>query len=104
MQQNLIWFLRILVVIQSLGYAAKLAAPSALNSYLLGSMGGSFVSGLDHSVWLFLLFSSAALLVLGFLRPAASSVLGKVDFALLGLLALWPFTLAVFSFLSLIHI
>ncbi|MBO26898.1 MAG: hypothetical protein CMI33_09985 [Opitutales bacterium] len=100
MQQNLIWFLRILVVIQSLGYAAKLAAPSALNSYLLGSMGGSFVSGLDHSVWLFLLFSSAALLVLGFLRPAASSVLGKVDFALLGLLALWPFTLAVFSFLN----
>ena len=39
MYQNLIWFLRILIVIQSLGYAAKLAAPSALNSYLLGSMG-----------------------------------------------------------------
>ena len=100
MYQNLIWFLRILIVIQSLGYAAKLAAPSALNSYLLGSMGGSFVSGLDHAVWLFLLFASVALLVLGFLRPAVSSVLGKVDFALLGLLALWPFTLAVFSWLN----
>ena len=30
MQQKLIWFLRILIVIQSLGYAAKLAAPSTL--------------------------------------------------------------------------
>ena len=100
MQQHLIWFLRILIVIQSLGYAAKLAAPSALNSYLLGSRGGSFVSGLDHAVWLFLLFASVALLVMGFLRPAVSSVLGKIDFALLGLLALWPFTLAVFSWLN----
>ena len=100
MQQKLIWFLRILIVIQSLGYAAKLAAPSALNSYLLGSMGGAFVLALDHSVWLFLLFASGALLVLGFLGPAASSVLGKIDFALLGLLALWPFVASIFSWLN----
>ena len=72
---------------QSLGYAAKLAAPSTLNSYLLGSMGGAFVSDLDYAAWFFLLVASGALLVLGFLRPAASSVLGKVDCACLGLLA-----------------
>lgn len=100
MQQKLIWFLRILIVIQSLGYAAKLAAPSALNSYLLGSMGGAFVSDLDYAVWLFLLVASGALLVLGILRPAASSVLGKVDCACLGLLALWPFVIAIFSWLN----
>ena len=100
MQQKLIWFLRILIVIQSLGYAAKLAAPSVLNSYLLGSMGGAFVSGLDHAVWFSLLLASGALLVLGFLRPAASSVLGKVDCACLGLLALWPFVIAIFSWLN----
>ena len=100
MQQNLIWFLRILIVIQSLGYAAKLAAPSALNSYLLGSMGGAFVSDLDYAVWLFLLVASGFVLVFGFLRPQTSSVLGKVDFACLGLLALWPFVTAIFSWLN----
>ena len=56
MQQKLIWFLRILIVIQSLGYAAKLAAPSALNSYLLGSVGGKLVYELDYAIWFFLLF------------------------------------------------
>ena len=96
MQQNLIWFLRILIVIQSLGYAAKLAAPSALNSYL----GGKLVYDLDHAVWFFLLLASGAVLVLGFLRPANTSLLGKVDFACLGLLTLWPFVTAIFSWLN----
>jgi hypothetical protein len=100
MQQNLIWFLRMLIVIQSLGYAAKLAAPSALNSYLLGSMGGKLVYDLDYAIWFFLLFASGFVLVLGFLRPQTSSVLGKVDFACLGLLALWPFVTAIFSWLN----
>ena len=100
MQQKMIWFLRILIVIQSLGYAAQLAAPSALNSYLLGPMGGAFVSELDYAVWFSLLLASGALLVLGFLRPAVSSLLGKVDCACLGLLALWPFVLAIFSWLN----
>ena len=99
MQQKLIWFLRILIVIQSLGYAAKLAAPSALNSYLLGSMGGKLVYDLDYTIWFFLLLASGAVLVLGFLRPETSSVLRKVDFACLGLLTLWPFLTAIFSWL-----
>ena len=100
MQQKLIWFLRILIVIQSLGYAAKFAAPSALNSYLLGSMGGKLVYDLDYAIWFFLLFASGVVLVFGFLRPQTSSVLGKVDFACLGLLALWPFVTAIFSWLN----
>ncbi|MDG1326303.1 MAG: hypothetical protein P8P49_11100 [Opitutales bacterium] len=87
-------------MIQSLGYAAKLAAPSALNSYLLGSMGGKLVYDLDHAVWFFLLLASGAVLVLGFLRPANTSLLGKVDFACLGLLTLWPFVTAIFSWLN----
>ena len=100
MQQKLIWFLRILIVIQSLGYAAKLAEPSALNSYLLGSMGGKLVYDLDYAIWFFLLFASGVVLVFGFLRPQTSSVLGKVDFACLGLLVLWPFVTAIFSWLN----
>ncbi|MBT3636051.1 MAG: hypothetical protein HN531_03860, partial [Opitutae bacterium] len=68
MNNRLLWFLRILVVVQSLGYAAKLAAPSALNSFLLGSMGDPFVTNLDRSVQIFIWFSSAALLGLGFLQ------------------------------------
>ena len=97
MNKNLLWFLRILVIVQSMGYAAKLAAPSALNSFLLGSMGDPFVTYLDQSVQVFLWFSSAALLGLGFLNPLARSLARRIDFTLLGLLAGWSFVLAIFS-------
>jgi hypothetical protein len=80
-----------------MGYAAKLAAPSALNSFLLGSMGDPFVTYLDQSVQVFLWFSSAALLGLGFLNPLARSLARRIDFTLLGLLAGWSFVLAIFS-------
>ena len=99
MNNRLLWFLRILVVVQSLGYAAKLAAPSALNSFLLGSMGDPFVTNLDRSVQIFLWFSSAALLGLGFLQPPARSLARRLDFLILGLLAGWFFLLAIFSWL-----
>jgi hypothetical protein len=97
MNKNLLWFLRILVIVQFMGYAAKLAAPSALNSFLLGSMGDPFVTYLDQSVQVFLWFSSAALLGLGFLNPLARSLARRIDFTLLGLLAGWSFVLAIFS-------
>ena len=97
MNKNLLWFLRILVIVQSMGYAAKLAAPSALNSFLLGSMGDPFVTYLDQSVQAFLWFSSTALLGLGFLNPPVRSLARRIDFTLLGLLAGWSFVLAIFS-------
>ena len=97
MNNRFLWFLRILVIIQALGYAAKLVAPSALNSFLLGPMGDPSVTNLDRSVQVFLWFSSVALLGLGFLRPTPGSILRKVDFALLGLVAIWSFVLAIFS-------
>ena len=80
-----------------MGYAAKLAAPSALNSFLLGSMGDPFVTYLDQSVQVFLWFSSAALLGVGFLKPSARSFARRIDFTLLGLLSGWSFILAIFS-------
>jgi hypothetical protein len=97
MNKRFLWFLRILIVVQSLGYAAKLAAPSALNSFLLESMGDPFVSNLDRSVQVFLWSSCAALLVLGFLPPPVRSFARRLDFTLLGLLAGWSFVLAIFS-------
>ncbi|MBT5715968.1 MAG: hypothetical protein HOI70_03560 [Opitutae bacterium] len=97
MNNNFLWFLRILVIVQSMGYAAKLAAPSALNSFLLGSMGDPFVTYLDQSVQAFLWFSSTALLGLGFLNPPVRSLARRIDFTLLGLLAGWSFVLAIFS-------
>ena len=97
MNDRFLWFLRILIVIQSLGYAAKLVGPSALNSFLLGPMGDPSVTNIDRSVQVFLWFSSVALLGLGFLRPTPGSILRKVDFALLGLVAIWSFVLAIFS-------
>ena len=97
MNNRFLWFLRILVIVQSLGYAAKLVAPSALNSFLLGSMGDPFVTHLDRSVQVFLWLSSAALLGLGFLKPPARSLGRRIDFTLLGLLAGWSFVLAIFS-------
>ena len=99
MNDRFLWFLRILIVIQSLGYAAKLVGPSALNSFLLGSMGDPFVTSLDRSVQIFLWFSSAALLGLGFLQPPARSLARRLDFLILGLLAGWFFLLAIFSWL-----
>jgi hypothetical protein len=62
-------------------------------------MGGKLVYDLDYTIWFFLLLASGAVLVLGFLRPETSSVLGKVDFTCLGLLTLWPFFTAIFSWL-----
>ena len=97
MNNRFLWFLRILVIIQALGYAAKLVAPSALNSFLLGPMGDPSVTNVDRSVQVFLWFSSVALLGLGFLRPTPGSILRKVDFTLLGLVATWSFVLAIFS-------
>ncbi|MBT3637932.1 MAG: hypothetical protein HN531_13410 [Opitutae bacterium] len=99
MNDRFLWFLRILIVIQSLGYAAKLVGPSALNSFLLGSMGDPFVTNLDRSVQIFIWFSSAALLGLGFLQPPARSLARRLDFLILGLLAGWFFLLAIFSWL-----
>ena len=99
MNDRFLWFLRILIVIQSLGYAAKLVGPSALNSFLLGSMGDPFLTNLDRSVQIFLWFSSAALLGLGFLQPPARSLARRLDFLILGLLAGWFFLLAIFSWL-----
>ena len=99
MNDRFLWFLRILIVIQSLGYAAKLVGPSALNSFLLGSMGDPFVSNLDRSVHVFLWIASTTLLSLGFLNPPARSLGRRIDFALLGLLAGWFFLLAIFSWL-----
>ena len=66
MNTRLLWFLRILIVIQSLGYAAKLVGPSALNSFLLDSMGDPFVTNLDGSVQVFLWIACGVLPVLGF--------------------------------------
>lgn len=97
MNNRFLWFLRILVIIQALGYAAKLVAPSALNSFLLGPMGDPSVTNIDRSVQVFLWFSSVALLGLGFLRSTPGSILRKVDFTLLGLVATWSFVLAIFS-------
>ena len=97
MNNRFLWFLRILVIIQALGYAAKLVAPSALNSFLLGPMGDPSVTNIDRSVQVFLWFSSVALLGLGFLRPIPGSILRKVDFTLIGLVATWSFVLAIFS-------
>ena len=68
MNSGFIWFLRILIIIQSLGYAAKLAAPSALNSFLLGSMGDPFVTYLDRLVQVFIWFACAILFWVGFLK------------------------------------
>ena len=99
MNDRFLWFLRILIVIQSLGYAAKLVGPSALNSFLLGSMGDPFVSNLDRSVHVFLWIASTTLLSLGFLNSPARSLARRLDFVILGLLAGWFFVLAVFSWL-----
>ena len=99
MNDRLLWFLRILIVIQSLGYAAKLVGPSALNSFLLGSMGDPFVSNLDRSVQIFLWIACGTLPVLGFLNPPVRSLARRLDFVILGLLAGWFFILAVFSLL-----
>lgn len=99
MNDRYFWFLRILIVIQSLGYAAKLVAPSALNSFLLQSMGDPFVTNLDRSVHVFLWIASTTLLSLGFLNPPARSLGRRIDFTILGLLAGWFFLLAIFSWL-----
>jgi hypothetical protein len=99
MNNRLLWFLRILIVIQSLGYAAKLVGPSALNSFLLESMGDPFVSNLDRSVHVFLWIASTTLLSLGFLNPPVRSLARRIDFTILGLLAGWFFLLAIFSWL-----
>ena len=64
MTPRLLWFLRILIVVQSLGYAAKLVSPSSLNSFLLASMGDPFVTNLDDSVRIFLWLACLALLVI----------------------------------------
>jgi hypothetical protein len=99
MTPRFLWFLRILIVVQSLGYAAKLVGPSALNSFLLESMGDPFVTNLDRSVQVFLWIACAALLVLGFLNPLFRSLARRFDFVVLGLLAGWSFILAIFSWL-----
>jgi len=99
MNDRFLWFLRILIVIQSLGYAAKLVGPSALNSFLLESMGDPFVSNLDRSVQVFLWIACGTLPVLGFLNPPVRSLARRLDFVILGLLAGWFFVLAVFSWL-----
>ena len=100
MNNRFLWFLRILVVIQCLGYAAKLVGPSSLNSFLLGSMGDSFVTNLDRSVQLFLWCAGGILPALGFLKPPARSWARRLDFVILGLIAGWSFVLAVFSWLN----
>ncbi len=99
MTPRILWFLRILIVVQSLGYAAKLAAPSALNSFLLQSMGDPFVSNLDRSVQVFIWIACATLLALGFLHPPVRSFARRIDLSILGLLALWSFALAILSWL-----
>ena len=99
MNNRLLWFLRILIVIQSLGYAAKLAEPSSLNSFLLESMGDPFVSNLDRSIQVFLWIACGVLPVLGFLNPPVRSLARRLDFSILGLLASWSFVLAIFSWL-----
>jgi hypothetical protein len=99
MTPRILWFLRILVVVQSLGYAAKLVAPSALNSFLLESMGDPFVSNLDRSVQVFIWIACATLLALGFLNPPVRSFARRIDLSILGLLALWSFALAILSWL-----
>ena len=99
MNNRLLWFLRILIVVQSLGYAAKLVAPSALNSFLLDSMGDPFVTNLDRSVQVFLWIACGVLPVLGFLNPSTRSLARRLDFSILGLLAGWSFVLAIFSWL-----
>ena len=99
MNDRFLWFLRILVVIQCLGYAAKLVGPSSLNSFLLGSMGDSFVTNLDRSVQLFLCALAESSLLSAFEAPVRSWS-RRLDFAILGLIAGWSFVLAVFSWLN----
>ena len=99
MNSGFIWFLRILIIIQSLGYAAKLAAPSALNSFLLGSMGDPFVTYLDRSVQVFIWFACAILFWVGFLKVPLRSFVRWLDLSLIGLLASWSFIVAIFSWL-----
>ena len=97
MTPRLLWFLRILIVVQSLGYAAKLVSPSSLNSFLLASMGDPFVTNLDDSVRIFLWLACLALLVIGLLNPAPASPARRFDFSLLALLGGWSFLLAILS-------
>ena len=99
MNNRFIWFLRILIIIQSLGYAAKLAAPSALNSFLLGSMGDPFVTYLDRLVQVFIWFACAILFWVGFLKVPLRSFVRRLDLSLIGLLGVWSFTAAIFSWL-----
>lgn len=97
MSNRLLFFLRLLVLIQFLGYAAKLDAPSALNSFLLDSMGDPFVSILDQAVQVFIWFACIAIFILGILNPSVNSVARRIDFSILGLITLWSFSVAVLS-------
>jgi hypothetical protein len=100
---RLLWCLRCMVVVQCVGYVIQLDWPSSLNSWLLDSMGDPFVEELDSVIAGFLWVSIVALPILGLIMPIGGH--GKpwfssCDAALLGFVASWALTEAVFSWLS----
>jgi len=99
MSNRILFFLRLLVLIQFLGYAAKLDGPSALNSFLLVSMGDPFVSIFDRAVQVSIWFACTALLIFGIVNPSVHSMARRIDFSILGLFTLWSFSVAILSWI-----
>ncbi|MBG31193.1 MAG: hypothetical protein CMI31_14525 [Opitutae bacterium] len=100
LSSRLLWYLRWLVVFQCAGYAAQLATPSSLNSWLLESLGDSAVSALDAWVARILWIATVALPALGIVRPIG--VVGRhwparCEVLILGFAAAWALSEAFFS-------
>ena len=100
---RLLWCLRWMVTVQCAGYAAQLAGPSSLNSWLLEPLGDSFVSGLDAWATACLWTSLVAVPLLGVIRPIGTTGRPwafRCDLTLLGLVVSWALTEAFFSWWS----
>ncbi len=97
---RLAWGLRWMLSIQCFGYAAMLATPSHINSWLLPAWGDTCAGTVDATVASLLWLSGCALPVLGRANPhraASSSFVGRIDTLLLIFVAAWAFSNAILS-------
>jgi len=99
---RLAWGLRWIISFQCFGYAASLAVPSHLNSWLLPLQGDAFAGAVDTTIALILWLTGCALPFLGRASlPASltqwSSPVARCDAALLCFVAGWVFANSVLS-------
>ena len=99
---RLAWGLRWIISFQCFGYAASLAVPSHLNSWLLPLQGDDFARAVDTTIALILWLTGCALPFLGRASLPVSQTkwscpVVRCDAALLCFVAGWAFLNAVFS-------